>query len=147
MSRHEAYTSAMFKNYLLKNAGEVIEQTERRTTKPGKNELRYTGKLCVLTGPNTFSSANMLANAIKDYKLATIIGEATGESPNDYGELYWNQLPNTGLKYFTCTKQYIRANGDADDPSPVLPDIEVKQNSKSLKDDVLEFAKEWVKKN
>jgi len=141
------YASASFKNYLSKESGEVITQIDAKTFKPGKNDLRYTGKICVLIGPNTFSSANMLANAIQDYKLATLIGEATGEPPNDYGELYWNKLPNTGLSFYTCTKQFIRANGDADDPYPVLPDIEVKQNSKSLKDDVLEFAKEWLKKN
>jgi C-terminal processing protease CtpA/Prc len=141
------YASGSFKNYLNKESGEVITQLDTKTFKPGKNELRYSGKLCVLIGPNTFSSANMLANAIKDYKLATLIGEATGEAPNDFGELYWNKLPNTGLTFYTCTKQFIRANGDADDPDPIFPDIEVKQNSKSLKDDVLEFSKEWIKKN
>ena len=108
--------------------------------------MRYSGKTCVLTGPNSFSSANMLSNAIKDYGLATLIGEATGEAPNDYGELYWNQLPHTGLTFYTCSKQFIRANGDAADPNPVLPDIEIKQNPNNLKDEVLEFAKEWVRK-
>jgi hypothetical protein len=143
---NDAYTAATFRNYFRQNSGEVITQAGGQTTKPGRNDLRYQGKICVLIGSNTFSSANMLANAIKDYKLATLIGEATGEAPNDYGELYWSQLPNTGLTFYTCTKKFIRSNGDADDPDPVLPDIEVKQNSKSLKDDVLEFAKEWVKK-
>ena len=123
----------------------MFEEIESRTHTAGKNNLRYNGKVCVLTGPNTFSSANMLANAIKDYQLATIIGEATGESCNDYGELYWNQLPNTGLTFYTCSKQFIRANGDAADPNPVFPDIEVKQSPNSLKDEVLEFAKGWVR--
>jgi C-terminal processing protease CtpA/Prc len=86
----------------------------------------------------------MLSNVIKDYKLATIIGEPTGEAPNDYGELYWNKLPHTGLSFYTCSKQFIRANGGAADPNPVLPDIVIKQNPNNLKDEVLEFAKEWV---
>ncbi len=139
------YAGGSFKEYLNKTTGEIISETESRTHGGGKNKLRYSGKVCVLTGPNTFSSANMLANAIKDYQLATIIGEATGEAPNDYGELYWNRLPNTGLTFYTCSKQFIRANGDAADPNPVLPDIEIKQNPGSLKDEVLEFAKEWVR--
>jgi C-terminal processing protease CtpA/Prc len=140
------YASGSFQQYLNKTTGQIISSTESRTHTAGKNQLRYSGKICVLTGPNTFSSANMLSNAIKDYNLATIIGEATGEACNDYGELYWNKLPNTGLTFYTCSKQFIRANGDAADPNPVLPDIAIKQNPNNLKDEVLEFAKEWVRK-
>ena len=87
--------------------GDIIHETEICTHTAGKNRLRYSGNICVLTGSNTFSSANMLANAIKDYKLAILIGEATGEAPNDYGELYWIKLPNTGLTFYTCNKQFI----------------------------------------
>jgi Peptidase family S41 len=140
------YASGSFKSYLDKKSGELISRLDGKTYKPGKNRLRYEGKICVLIGPNTFSSANMLTNAIKDYQLATLIGEATGEPGNDYGELYWNNLPNTQLKFYTCSKQFIRANGDVNDPNPIFPDIEIKQSSHSLKDEVLEFAKEWVKK-
>ncbi len=140
------YATGSFKRYLNKMTGDIISETEIRTYTAGNNPLRYSGKICVLTGPNTFSSANMLSNAIKDYQLATIIGEATGEAPNDYGELYWNKLPNTGLSFYTCSKQFIRANGDAADPNPVLPDILIKQNPDNLKDEVLEFAKGWVRK-
>ena len=87
--------------------GDIIHETEICTHTAGKNRLRYSGNICVLTGPNTFSSANMLANAIKDYKLVILIGEATGEACNDYGELYWNKLPNTWLSFYTCNKQFI----------------------------------------
>lgn len=139
------YANGPFQSYLNRNSGTVISALNSKLHTPGKNKLRYNGKVCVLTGPNTFSSANMLSNAIKDYQLATIIGEPTGEPCNDYGELYWNKLPHTGLQFFTCTKQFIRANGDAADPNPVLPDITVKQSPHSLKDEVLEFAKEWVR--
>jgi C-terminal processing protease CtpA/Prc len=144
--KNAVYAGGTFQQYLNKTTGDIISETEIRTHGGGKNKLRYSGKTCVLTGPNTFSSANMLSNAIKDYQLATIIGEATGEAPNDYGELYWNKLPNTVLTFYTCSKQFIRANGDAADPNPVLPDIEIKQNPNNLKDEVLEFAKEWVRK-
>ncbi len=138
------YASGSFQSYLNYTTGEIISGSGGKPRKPGPRKLRYNGKVAVLTGPNTFSSANMLSNAIKDYGLATIIGEATGEPCNDYGELYWNKLPGTGLLFYTCSKQFIRANGNADDPNPVIPDIEVKQDPKSLKDDVLEYAKSWL---
>jgi hypothetical protein len=32
------------------------------------------------------------------------------------------------LDYYGCIIGIIRANGDAADPNPVLPDIEIKQN-------------------
>lgn len=143
---NKVYASGSFQQYLNRTAGDIISSKEVRTHTPGRNKLRFHGKVAVLTGPNTFSSANMLSNAIKDYKLATIIGEATGEPCNDYGELYWTKLPSTGLLFYTCSKQFIRANGDAADLNPVLPDIEVKQDPNSLKDDVLNFTKEWIKK-
>lgn len=143
---NKVYASGSFQNYLKKESGTIISQDGERPYSNSNKELLYKGKVCVLIGPNTFSSANMLANAIGDYQLATLIGEPTGEAPNDYGELYWNKLPNTGLRFFTCSKQFIRANGNAGDTNPVLPDIEKKSNPNSLKDEVLEFAKEWVQK-
>ena len=143
---NQVYASGSFQQYLNRKTGDIISGTAGKPKSPGKNVLRFEGKVAVLTGPNTFSSANMLSNAIKDYGLATIIGEATGEPCNDYGELYWTKLPRTGLLFYTCSKQFIRANGDASDPNPVLPDIEVKQDPNSLKDDVLNYAKEWLMK-
>ena len=140
------YASGSFQHYLNRKTGDIISGLAGKPQSPGKNSLRFEGRVAILTGPNTFSSANMLSNAIRDYQLATIIGEATGEPCNDYGELYWTRLPKTGLLFYTCSKQFIRANGDAADPNPVMPDIEVKQDPNSLKDDVLNFAKEWMKK-
>ncbi len=143
---NQVYASGSFQQYLNRKTGDIIGGTAGKPQRPGKNGLRFEGRVAILTGPTTFSSANMLSNAIKDYQLATIIGEATGEPCNDYGELYWNKLPRTGLLFYTCSKQFIRANGDANDLNPVLPDIEVKQDPNSLKDDVLNYAKEWMKK-
>ncbi len=139
------YASGSFQGYLGRKTGELIRSTAAGPSPPAKNDLRYEGKVCVLIGPNTFSSANMLANAIGDYKLATLIGEPSGEPGNDYGELYWNKLPHSGLVFYTCVKQFIRANGDAENVDPVMPDIEVKQHPESQKDDVLEFTISWIR--
>ena len=126
--------------------GEVLTM-HSEVEKPGKNALRYKGKVCVLIGPNTFSSANMTANAIQDYNLATLIGEPTGEPANDYGELYEGFLPNTKIRFVTSSKMFVRANGDPADKNPVLPHITVALDPLSNKDDVLNFAIEWIKNN
>jgi len=127
------------KKFLSMEEGEIL-------TMESKNASRYEGKVCVLIGPNTFSSANMTANAIQDYNLATLIGEPTGEAANDYGELYEGVLPNTKIRFVTSSKMFVRANGDAADKNPVLPHIIVKQNPSGDKDEVLNHAIEWIKK-
>ena len=88
----------------------------------------------------------MLANAIKDYQLATLIGEPTGEVPNDFGEVITLQLPHTGISFFTSTKQFIRANGKADDRNPIMPDFFIRDNPSTTLDEGLEFAKDWIRK-
>jgi hypothetical protein len=108
---------------------------------------RFTGPVAFLIGPKTYSSALMLANAVGDYGLATLIGEETAESPNCFGEVYWFDLPNTGLNVSISSARFVRANGDALDRRGVVPDIEVKASAADLKaghDVVLARAREWV---
>lgn len=121
--------------------GTLFKDTGTKPVKAENNGLLYSGKVLVLIGPKTFSSANMLANTIQDYKLARLIGSATGEPANDYGELIYLKLPNTGFTFSTSTKEFIRANGNTKDHNPVLPDDMVKDDPKTLVDEVLEFAK------
>lgn len=114
---------------------------------PRDNPLRYDGPVCVLIGPFTFSSAMKLANVIKDFEIATLIGEETGGIPNAFGEVYTFDLPATRLQVGVSTKQFSRANGDLEDKRGVLPDFEVRQTDADLQkgiDTVLEFAKGWV---
>jgi C-terminal processing protease CtpA/Prc len=106
----------------------------------------FEGKVCFLISAYTFSSANMLANAVKDFKLATLIGEPTGESPNDYGEVLSLQLPGSKITFTTSTKQFIRANGREDDPDPVLPDYLVKDDPATTEDETMKFAIAWITK-
>jgi Fic family protein len=61
------YASGSFKQYLNRTTGEIISSIESAPHTAGKNQLRYSGKVCVLTGPNTFSSANMLSNATQQF--------------------------------------------------------------------------------
>lgn len=142
----ERTKSKPWNKYLKKANGTVITADAGKPAPPGKNPLRYDGKVCFLVGAKTFSSANMTANAVQDYKLATLIGEPTGEVPNDYGEIFTFKLPNTKIVVRTTSTFFTRANGEESDTNPVLPDILIKQNPSSAKDDVLEFAKNWIRK-
>jgi len=126
--------------YFNAKNGSVISGSGDKPLPPVHNELLYKGKVIILIGPHTFSSANMLANTVQDYKLATLIGEPSGEPANDYGELAFLKLPNTGFTFTTSTKQFIRANGNAKDRNPVIPDFMVKDDPATPDDEVLDFA-------
>ena len=113
--------------------------------KPTDISHPFKGKVCFLIGPRTFSSANMLAATVKDFKLATLIGEPTGEPGNDYGELCDIKLPNTGFLAFTSTTIWVRPNNDKKDNNPILPDYAVKRSTTGH-DNVLQFAEKWLGK-
>lgn len=126
--------------------GEIVIDV-REAERPDENSLRYRGKTCFLIGPVTFSSGMMLANAVADYRLATLIGEETGGVPTEYGEVYSFDLPNTRISIGVSSAFFIRANGDTTSRRGVLPDIEVRQTEEDLrsgKDAVLERARHWV---
>ena len=122
---------------------------ESSLVQPKDNPLRYDGPVCVLIGERTFSSAQKLANAIKDYQLATLIGSETGGNPNAFGELCMVQMPNSRLMFGVSGKAFIRANGDDQWRRGILPDIEVPSTLEDRRkgtDAVLEFAKQWVRR-
>jgi hypothetical protein len=79
------------------------------------------GKLFVIIGRGTYSSA--LQNAItlsREYN-ATLVGEPTGGKPNQYGEVRHFDLPNVGIRVNYST-HYWR-NYPKGDPLSLEPDI------------------------
>ncbi|HTU80860.1 MAG TPA: S41 family peptidase, partial [Candidatus Acidoferrales bacterium] len=60
---------------------------------PGPLPIRYRGPVYLLISTGTFSSAMSCAVAAKDYDLATIVGEETGEPVNSTGEIYFQTAP------------------------------------------------------
>ena len=134
-----------YNDYLKLPVGSFMPLGSGDLTKPENKEHHFKGKVCFLIGPYTFSSANMLAAAVKDYHLFTLIGEATGESANHYGELCTIKLPNTGLLAFTSTTMWGRPNGNANDNGPIEPDYLVKRTT-TTGDNVLDYAMKWLNK-
>ncbi len=129
--------------YHSQKNGEMYSFVNTKLDTPQKNEPHFNGEVIVLIGPNTFSSANMLADGIKSYHLATLMGEPTGESGNDFGEMFNFMLPNSLIIARASTKMFTRADGDEKNFDPVIPDITVIPTAKDLKekkDAVLEAA-------
>lgn len=55
------------------------------------------GKLYVLIGRKTFSSAQMLVNELQQYSNVIFVGEKTGSKPSHYGDARKTRLKNSGL--------------------------------------------------
>ncbi|NCI51698.1 S41 family peptidase [Sediminibacterium roseum] len=148
--------SSHYKNFIKEKGDEDVAYASKpdgfmftyqsKPKKPGNNPLRYKGNVVVLIGPGTFSSANMFADGIKSYHLATVMGEPTAESGNDYGEMFNFMLPNTHIIARASTKMFTRADGDERNFDSVIPDITVVGPSQK-KDTVLETAVDWILKN
>jgi len=101
-------------------------------------------KIVVLVDAGTASAAEILAGALQDYKLATLIGEKTfGKGIVQTLE----QLPG-GSALILTTSRYLTPSGRSIHKIGIQPDIEVIPSVEDLeqgKDPVLEKALEFIK--
>ncbi len=112
-------------------------------TQPTDEPLRYRGPTVFLIGPGTFSSATSLAAAVKDHRLALLMGRPTGGLPGGYGEVYPFDLPRTGLAVSVSSARFVRPSG-ATTGRGVQPDIVVPPAPDGTRDAVLQRAQAWV---
>ncbi|MBI5764111.1 MAG: hypothetical protein HZA51_11355 [Planctomycetes bacterium] len=83
-------------------------------------ELLKPGRILVLIGRGTFSSAMMNAVQLRNRYHAVLIGEPTGGSPNGYGEIKPLTLPHSRLTLMYSTKYFELQPGGA---QTVTPDV------------------------
>ena len=81
------------------------------------------GKLFVITGRWTYSSALQNAIMLQKDTNAILVGEPTGGKPNHYGEIRSFTLPNVGLRVQYSTRYWLTY--PAKDPLTLEPDIPV----------------------
>ena len=84
----------------------------------------FEGDLYVLTDIYTYSSAMDFAMLVSDNQLGTLIGEASGNMPDGYGELLRFQTPNAKLGVCVSCKRWWRVD-QSKSGQPIVPDIEV----------------------
>lgn len=108
---------------------ELVTQ-EKNIVKPGKNNLRFKGKLYLLINQRSYSAAATFAGLYKELKMGSIIGEETGGTISYYGDFWMMQTPNTKIRFHISPKRFIQYGGN-DLNRGVIPDyiIEDKKNS------------------
>jgi C-terminal processing protease CtpA/Prc len=103
-------------------------------------DVNQAGKLFVLIGRGTFSSAYLNALRLKLETKAILVGEPTGQKPNAYGEVKTMTLPHAKLLVQYSTKYFKTVKGD---PPSLTPDVSVERSSWDYaggRDPVLERA-------
>ena len=80
-------------------------------------------ELVVLSDKYTFSSATLLCTWVRDGKLGKIIGEASSNQPNAYGDILVFTLKNSKLEIGIPHKKFIRPDQYKEE-NMLVPDIE-----------------------
>lgn len=118
---------------------------------PPENILRFKGRIFVLISNYTASTASGFAAVIKDFGIATLVGEETGGLPSSYGDICYVTLPNSYLDLGVSWKYFIRPSGDPEYVlHGVMPDIYVKTTAEDQRkgiDPVIEKVKETIRKD
>lgn len=102
-----------------------------------KKENAYDGKVFILTDVFTFSSAMDFAMFFKDNNLGTVVGEASGNMPESYGDVLSFMVPNSKLAFSVSYKKWHRIDQSKCD-EPIKPDYECKSQ------DALSYAKQLI---
>lgn len=107
--------------------GATLHRNASTVTPDGETQ-KFSGKIYVVIGNGTFSSAIMFATIVKDNKLATLIGQSPRLGhPTHFGEQYNSKLPNTQLSFRFGVKEWIRPLGNKVrnilEPDIFLPEV------------------------
>jgi len=101
------------------------------------------GRLFVIIGKRTYSSAVINAIDFKKHTEAILIGEPTSGRPNHFGEVNKFRLPNSDLSVSYSTKYFKYLDGD---PDSLIPDITAETSFKDFasgKDPVLDAIRQY----
>lgn len=95
--------------------------------------LNSKGKLFVLIGRQTFSSALLNAVTLKQGTYATLLGEPTSGSVNHYGEVRGFKLPHTKFVIAYSTRYWETWKGH---DGPLMPDVSITYSVKNFSKEV-----------
>jgi len=105
------YIMSPFRDHLrvmfFSKPGTITTYKQTDKTEPEDIELKFSGDTYLLTSHFTFSSANILTAAFKEYEMGVIIGEETGGVLKAFGDLIHLQLPNTNLSAYCSHKTFV----------------------------------------
>lgn len=114
---------------LRMNGGGNSAILEPSIEKIKNHQLNKKGKIFVLIGRATFSSAIMNAIKLKKETKAILVGETTAGTINHYGEVRAFRLPNTKLEVNYSTQYWENWKGH---DGPLVPEVKIAKNLSDL---------------
>ena len=121
--------------------GDVLSGTVDSWEQPQPdNLLRFRGRIYVLIGAATYSSAVLFANTMQDFGFAVIAGEGASVRSTQSGGVQEIELPNTGLALWSPRFVLTRPSGRKE-PEWLTPDLPIEDDplkSQTMVDAVLE---------
>lgn len=140
------YDNDEYNELLMNSPNGTINEIQLKQYIPDPAKQKFKGKVYVLTNGLVFSSALPFAYLVKDYGLATIVGEETGMVSPTFGEPLKYKLPITQISIMNSTCKIIRPSGVINNRG-VIPDYIVVPNILDLikgYDKVTEYTKALI---
>lgn len=134
------------KNYDNYPVGTNI-RVENKPSLPQKVKNSFSGQVYVLIGPNTHSAAMMMANAVEDFDLGILVGEATKSIPRDLSNALPLKTPNSKIAFVVPATLFTRASGDINNYKPVNPDVIIKTTPADVqlnRDPIIQYVLERI---
>ncbi len=125
---------------------------EAKLTDPVEEPLRFAGRVYVLIGRGTYSSAMLFASTVQHYGLATLIGEETllfCQGRQHYGDVVFISLPHSQLTIQISTAIFTAMLADKKGRTGIVPDSKVAQKRRDTNnkiDTVETFALNMLEK-
>ncbi|MGE5351501.1 MAG: S41 family peptidase [Acidobacteriota bacterium] len=118
-------------------------------TQPENKPHKFHGRVILLIGPDTFSSACLLTQAVKDHNIGTIIGNETGGVRQAFGDILNFTTPNLNISFYVSYKVFYAPVPKAGDESHgTAPDIEMTdellEKLPGSKDPTLDFTLNYI---
>ncbi len=110
---------------------------------PVSPKRRFTGKVYTLINRHSHSQASVTAAQIQDYKLATMVGEETGDYPSLYASQFQYVLPKTGITVKISKGHIVRVNGSQAEQG-VVPDISIVDHLLDEQDEILDGLLQYI---
>ncbi|MDR2684568.1 MAG: hypothetical protein LBB53_04215 [Prevotellaceae bacterium] len=95
----------------------------------GKNFVSENVPVILLTGPQSYSAANIFAYIMKDLPNCTVAGKKTGGGG---GRVRSMLLPNSWILYYPYMKTFSAQGENME--FPLMPDFYVKKTDKNMRD-------------
>lgn len=115
----------------LNGGGNSAQGTEFVKELSTIEKINQKGKLYVIVGRRTFSSAIINAMDFKNMTKAILVGEETAGKPNHLGEVRLLKLPSSGMTLQYSTKYFKRTGEDL---KTITPDQVVETNFNDFKE-------------